>query len=40
MAPGKMTLANMRIDVAPEGVIAAYREIWSEAFPDEPPPLS
>ncbi|MDP3403560.1 MAG: carboxylesterase family protein, partial [Brevundimonas sp.] len=33
--PGKMTVANMRIDVAPEPVIAAYRAIYPNYSPSE-----
>ncbi len=33
--PGRMTLANMRIDVAPEGVIAAYRAMHSDWSPSD-----
>lgn len=33
--PGRMTLAQMRIDVAPEGVIAAYRALYPHYSPSE-----
>jgi para-nitrobenzyl esterase len=33
--PGKMTLATMRIDVAPEPVIAAYRELYPGYSPSQ-----
>ncbi len=33
--PGRMTLANMRIDVAPEGVIAAYRAMHPDWSPSQ-----
>ncbi|WP_029414717.1 carboxylesterase/lipase family protein [Brevundimonas bacteroides] len=33
--PGRMTLANMRIDVAPEGVIAAYRAMHPDWSPSD-----
>ncbi|MBX9617435.1 MAG: carboxylesterase/lipase family protein [Caulobacteraceae bacterium] len=33
--PGKMTFANMRIDVAPEPVIAAYRAIYPGYTPSD-----
>ena len=33
--PGRMTLANMRIDVAPEGVIAAYRAMHPDWTPSQ-----
>lgn len=33
--PGRMTLANMRIDVAPEGVIAAYRTMHPDWSPSD-----
>ncbi|HZV85264.1 MAG TPA: carboxylesterase family protein, partial [Brevundimonas sp.] len=33
--PGRMTLATMRIDVAPEPVIAAYREMYPHYSPSE-----
>lgn len=33
--PGRMTLANMRIDIAPEGVIAAYRAMHPDWSPSD-----
>lgn len=33
--PGRMTLANMRIDVAPESVIAAYRRMHPDWSPSD-----
>ncbi len=33
--PGRMTLANMRIDIAPEGVIAAYRRMHPDWTPSQ-----
>ncbi|WP_396595357.1 carboxylesterase/lipase family protein [Brevundimonas sp. R86498] len=33
--PGKMTFANMRIDVAPEPVIAAYRGMYPDYSPSD-----
>lgn len=33
--PGRMTLATMRIDVSPEPVIAAYREMYPHYSPSE-----
>lgn len=33
--PGKMTLATMRIDVSPEPVIAAYRQMYPNYSPSE-----
>lgn len=33
--PGRMTVANMRIDVAPEPVIAAYRALYPDYSPSD-----